>query len=133
MRVVGDLTPIGGAATQPFYEDATHGDQTAGDNTFSFEATIGPFIPTGVKNILTTISDDEEREETAPITLTIQSPTCGVERWSVKVGVDPDAPQVNLNNPIPTTIDNLRSFTAPVDPPGPPDNSRVPQPKPPFG
>jgi hypothetical protein len=124
-KVVADLTPIGGAAIQPFYEDGSHGDQTAGDNTFSFEATIGPFIPTGVKNILTTISDDEDREETEPITLTIQSPTCGVERWSVKVGVDPDAPQVNLNNPIATTIDNLRSFPAPVDPPGPPDNARV--------
>ena len=125
VKVKADLTSIGGSATQPFYEDGTHGDQTAGDSTYTYEATLAPFIPTGVKNILATISDDEDREETEPITLTVTSPTCGVERWSVKVGVDPDAPQVNMNNPIPSTVANLTSFTAPVDPPGPPDNSRV--------
>jgi hypothetical protein len=45
------------------------------------------------------------------------SGSCGVERWSVKVGTDPDAPLVNLNNPVAQTISYLRGLTAPASPP----------------
>src|SRR5215813_13930694 len=38
---------------------------------------------------------------------------CGVERWSVKTGTDPDAHLVNLNAPQSTTISTLRALTAP--------------------
>src|SRR5437016_1689977 len=38
---------------------------------------------------------------------------CGVERWSVKTGTDPDAGLVNLNSSTNTTIVNMRAFTAP--------------------
>jgi len=48
---------------------------------------------------------------------------CGVERWSVKTGTDPDAGLVNLNSPTPTTVSYLAGLTAP-DPI--PANSRVP-------
>jgi len=41
---------------------------------------------------------------------------CGVERWSVKTGTDPDAHLVNLNAPTTTTISNLRSYRAESDP-----------------
>lgn len=47
---------------------------------------------------------------------------CGVERWTVKTGTDPDASLVNLNSPTSTTIANLRSI------PGQstlPDNNRI--------
>jgi len=120
--VSADLTSIGGTAPQQFYDDGTHGDQTAGDNVFSYLHTVGPFISTGVKNIVATITDAQTRSATAPITITVQSPTCGVERWSVKTGGDPDAALVDLNNPVTTTIANLRSLTPPVTPP---DNARV--------
>jgi hypothetical protein len=122
IAVSADLTSIGGNATQQFYDDGTHGDQTAGDNVFSYLQTVGPFISTGVKNIVATITDAQTRSATAPITITVQSPTCGVERWSVKTGGDPDAALVDLNNPVTTTIANLRSLTPPVTPP---DNARV--------
>jgi len=47
---------------------------------------------------------------------------CGVERWSVKTGTDPDAGLVNLNSPTATTIASLSSIATP----GPlPDNQRV--------
>jgi predicted extracellular nuclease len=121
IAVSADLTSIGGAASQQFYDDATHGDQTAGDNLFSFQQTVGPFISTGVKNIVANLTDAEARSATAPITITVQSPTCGVERWSVKTGGDPDAVNVNLSNVVPTTIANLRSLTPPSSPP---DNAR---------
>ncbi len=38
---------------------------------------------------------------------------CGVERWSVKTGTDPDAPSVNLNSATPTTINNLTGLPKP--------------------
>src|SRR5229473_7518142 len=47
---------------------------------------------------------------------------CGVERWSVKTGTDPDAGLVNLNSPTATTISNLSAITAPSTLP---DNQRV--------
>ena len=91
ISVNANLSSIGGIASQQFYDDATHGDQFAGDNIFSFQQTIGPFIATGVYNIVANITDAQTRSATAPITITVQSPTCGVERWSVKTGGDPDA------------------------------------------
>lgn len=125
VSVAADLTSIGGVSSQPFFDDGTHGDETAGDGVFSFQATVDPNITTGVKNIVATISDAQGRSATAPITLTVQSPSCGVERWSVKVGTDPDVNLVDLNHAVPTTIFDLGSIPAPVDPPGPPDNARV--------
>src|SRR5438270_2586851 len=38
---------------------------------------------------------------------------CGVERWSVKTGTDPDAGRVNLNSSTNTTVASMRAFTAP--------------------
>jgi hypothetical protein len=48
---------------------------------------------------------------------------CGVERWSVKTGTDPNAGLVNLSSINPTTIANLTGITAPASLP---DNNRVP-------
>jgi uncharacterized membrane protein len=45
---------------------------------------------------------------------------CGVERWSVKTGTDPDVGKINLNAPTTTTITAMRAFTAPN--PIPPNN-----------
>jgi hypothetical protein len=39
---------------------------------------------------------------------------CGVERWRVKVGLDPDARLVKQNVVVPTTIVHLRSLRPPV-------------------
>jgi hypothetical protein len=122
ITVTGNLTSIGGSANQQFYDDGTHGDATAGDNIFSFLATVGANTATGAKNIPVTISDAQARTAQAGITVSVQSPTCGVERWSVKTGTDPDANQVNLSTPTPVTISVMRSWPAPATPP---DNARV--------
>jgi len=42
---------------------------------------------------------------------------CGVERWSVKVGMDPDARLVDQRTAIPTNIVHLRALPAPASPP----------------
>jgi hypothetical protein len=47
---------------------------------------------------------------------------CGVERWSVKTGTDPDASLINLNSPTSTTIANLSAIPTPTLLP---DNQRV--------
>jgi len=47
---------------------------------------------------------------------------CGVERWSVKTGTDPDVGQVNMSSSTATTIAALRGLTAPSTLPA---NNRV--------
>jgi len=42
---------------------------------------------------------------------------CGVERWSVKTGMDPDARLVNQRTSMPTNIVTLRGLPAPAQPP----------------
>lgn len=39
---------------------------------------------------------------------------CGVERWNVKTGLDPDARLVDLRHVVPTTILRLRALTPPT-------------------
>ena len=40
---------------------------------------------------------------------------CGVERWSIKVGTDPDARQIDMSTVTDTTIHDLRQLTPPND------------------
>jgi hypothetical protein len=48
--------------------------------------------------------------------------TCGVERWSVKTGTDPDAGSVDQTKVSPTSVGYLGSLQAPASPPA---NGRV--------
>jgi hypothetical protein len=62
--------------------------------------------------------DAQKRSGAATITLNVQLPggdcgRCGVERWSVKTGTDPDAGLINLASSTPTTITTMRSWPAP--------------------
>jgi len=124
LAVTGDLTAIGGSATQQFYDDGTHGDQTAGDNIFSFRTAPPSNAAYGAKSIQTTITDAQSRTAHAPITITVQAPTCGVERWAVKTGTDANAGAVDLNHPVRTTVSALRSIVAPTLNPNPPYDPR---------
>lgn len=47
ITVTGDLSSIGGSASQTFFDDGTNGDVTPGDNIFSYEATVAPGTPLG--------------------------------------------------------------------------------------
>jgi len=71
IAVLADLTAIGGSATQQFYDDGTHGDAVAGDNVFSFRATISSGTPSGAKTIAVAISDAQSRTATTTIRLTV--------------------------------------------------------------
>ncbi len=63
-----NLSPIGGSAIQALYDDGTNGDQTAGDNTFSFVTTD---TSPGTQNLVCTFADAEGRSGTTTITLTL--------------------------------------------------------------
>ena len=58
--VSGDLTPIGGAAAQAFFDDGSNGDVTPGDNVFSFLATVGA-VSVGPKTLTASVTDDLAR------------------------------------------------------------------------
>ena len=85
---------------------------------FSAQAFIGAAIPTGVKYLVGQVTDSQDRSANIPITLTVESPTCGVEYWNVKTGTDADAATINLNNVIQTTVNDLRAIPIPFPPIG---------------
>jgi hypothetical protein len=71
IAVLVDLAPIGGSATQQFYDDGTHGDAAAGDNAFSFQATVSSGISSGSKAIAVAVGDAQSRTATTTIRLTV--------------------------------------------------------------
>ena len=75
LAVTGDLTPIGGSATQQFFDNATNGDVTSGDNIFSFQATVAPATVIGPKSLPITITDAQMRMGSTSISLTVTSAT----------------------------------------------------------
>ncbi len=70
LGVTCDLSTIGGSASQTFYDDTTNGDVTAGDNTFSYEASVTSSTSFGTKSLSCTISDAQARPGSASIALT---------------------------------------------------------------
>ncbi|HEX8738365.1 MAG TPA: DNA/RNA non-specific endonuclease [Pyrinomonadaceae bacterium] len=74
LTVVGNLSQVGGASSQPFYDDGTHGDVTAGDNIFSFQYTIPATTGAGAKFIPIVAADAEGRAAVSNITLTVSVP-----------------------------------------------------------
>lgn len=71
--VTGDLSPIGGAASQTLFDDGTHGDVTAGDNVFSYSATISPSTSPGFKTLTFTATDAQLRSIIATATLGVSA------------------------------------------------------------
>lgn len=73
LTVTADLSAIGGSAAQAFSDDGTHGDATAGDHLFSFQAAVAAGTAPGAKSLTATITDEEGRSATATISLTVQA------------------------------------------------------------
>jgi hypothetical protein len=57
LTVTGDLSAIGGSASQSFFDDASHGDAVAGNNVFSFAAFIPAGTAVGAKSLPIAVSD----------------------------------------------------------------------------
>ncbi|MBZ0276835.1 MAG: lamin tail domain-containing protein, partial [Anaerolineae bacterium] len=71
ITVTGNLSGIGGSATQAFYDDGTNGDATAGDGIFSYLAAIPGGASVGSYPITTTTKDAQNRTVSATITLKV--------------------------------------------------------------
>ena len=77
IAVVGNLTNIGGAANQSFFDDGTNGDATAGDNIFSYSATIPTTATGGTYAVSAVASDQQTRTANVSISITINAPIAG--------------------------------------------------------
>ena len=77
ISVTGNLTNIGGAASQIFFDNGTNGDVMSGDNVFSFLATV-PFGSTGgTRNIPAVATDAQARTVNLNQSITINAPLPG--------------------------------------------------------
>ena len=93
ITVVGNLSNIGGAVNQQFYDDGTNGDVTPGDNIFSFQYTVPENISAGVKIIPFTVNDAQGRTANSSFTL------------NISVSPDPSDDPLLLGNPSGATMD----------------------------
>jgi DNA/RNA endonuclease G (NUC1) len=92
VTVALDLQSIGGAASQTFFDNGTNGDVTAGDNVFSFLATVAPNTPGGTAPIAGAAADGQGRTAPVQLNLTINAPL-------------PDEDPLLLGNPSNATAD----------------------------
>ncbi len=72
--VAADLQPIGEAASQQFFDNGTNGDVTAGDNVFSYLATVAPSTTGGTKLIVGVAADIQGRTAIAQTIITVNAP-----------------------------------------------------------
>ncbi len=75
--VVGNLTNIGGSASQQFFDDGTNGDVTPSDNVFSYSATIPANTGGGPTSVTAIASDTQARSVNVTINLTIDAAPAG--------------------------------------------------------
>jgi endonuclease G len=73
ITVTGNLSDIGGSATQTFFDDATHGDVTAGDNVFSFLATVPANTVGGTHSVTAVAADAQTRTVNLNQNLTVNA------------------------------------------------------------
>lgn len=74
IAVSSNLSSIGGASSQQFFDDGTNGDVTPGDNVFTFLATVAPGTPGGAAPIVGAAADLQGRVAVVQVILTINAP-----------------------------------------------------------
>jgi DNA/RNA endonuclease G (NUC1) len=75
LSVTADLSAIGGSASQQFFDDGSSGGDTiAGNNVFTYIATVAPLTTPGPKSLPFSISDNQARSGNGSISLTVQQP-----------------------------------------------------------
>ena len=98
IAVSGNLTSIGGAANQQFFDDGTNGDVTAGDNTFSYSATIPSGASGGNFGIVATATDAQMRTATVTINVNVNAPPAGENHMLLGNPSNATADVANENN-----------------------------------
>lgn len=74
LSVTADISSIGGAISQTFYDNGQNGDVTPNDNVFSFLPLVEMTTTPGVKMIPVSITDAQSRNGSTTINLTVQAP-----------------------------------------------------------
>jgi DNA/RNA endonuclease G (NUC1) len=74
VTVAANLQSIGGASSQTFYDDGTHGDTSSGDNVFSFQATVAQGTSGGTATVAGAAADGQGRTAPVQFNLTINAP-----------------------------------------------------------
>jgi endonuclease G len=74
VTVTGNLSTLGGSASQTFFDDGTNGDATAGDNVYSYRLTIPADAAGGVRNITAVASDQQARSVNMTLNITVNAP-----------------------------------------------------------
>lgn len=74
IAVSANLSSIGGASSQQFFDDGTNGDVTPGDNIFTYLATVAPGTPGGAAPIVGAAVDFQGRVAVVQVILTINAP-----------------------------------------------------------
>jgi uncharacterized repeat protein (TIGR01451 family) len=79
ITVTGNLTAIGGSATQTFSDDGTTGgDVVAGDNVFSYSAIVAIATTPGSKSLPFAVADAQTRGSNGAISLTVNPPVIAI-------------------------------------------------------
>jgi endonuclease G len=96
IAVTGNLSSIGGSSAQNFFDDGTNGDATAGDNIYSFNATVTAGTAPGSKSLVVSITDAQSRTASATISLTVTGADNPQEHL---VMGNPSGATTDVNNP----------------------------------
>lgn len=84
ISVTGNLTDIGGASNQQFFDNGTNGDVTAGDNVFSYQAAIPAGMGGGQVSVSAVATDAQARAVNASATITVNG--CPVNDQPLALG-----------------------------------------------
>jgi endonuclease G, mitochondrial len=74
ITATGNLSSIGGSATQQFFDDGSNGDTTAGDNIFTYLATVPANQSGGSAVVSASAADAQGRVVPLQITITVNAP-----------------------------------------------------------
>src|SRR5689334_5217224 len=121
--VTADLSSIGGSASQQFFDDGTHGDVKAGDNVFSFNATVTLGTNGGIKSLPFTITEASPNSvlsgETSTLSVIVTPGTNPTSTGLVvtadlsSIGGFPNQPLVNSGNNVYTYVATVNSTPGP--------------------
>ena len=86
ITVTANLAAIGGSSTQSLFDDGSNGDQTNGDNTFSFSYSVPSSTPGGTYSIPVTISDGQSRTASATISVKVTALALSINNVTANEG-----------------------------------------------
>lgn len=96
ITVTGNLSSIGGTSSQPFFDNGTNGDATAGDNIFSYSTIIAANQTGGNRSLSVTVTDAQSRTANTSIALFVNAPTDPNEHLTLG---NPSGATADINNP----------------------------------